>query len=111
MAEHDDKTMSGGGKGAGDEKQPVMHALGQSLGILWKAIREPAVKPVVEEEKKKAPPPAEPERRIIEQEVKEIEQGNLTLRETTIREIEVTPPKEIDGEASGDAEDSGVEES
>jgi len=71
------------------DKQPIMHALGQSIGILWKAIREPVKKNEEEEP---------PRRQVVDKEVKQIKQGPITLRETTIREVEITPAVEEDEE-------------
>lgn len=62
-----------------------MHALGQSVGILWKAIRQPVHPP------KKQDDETQPQRRVIEEDVKRLQQGNLTLRETRIREVEISP--------------------
>jgi len=69
------------------KKQPIMHALGQSIGILWKAIREPV---------RKNDTPEQPERHVVDKEVKQIKQGPVTLRETTIREVEIAPATESD---------------
>jgi len=71
-------------------KVPIMHALGQSVGILWKAIRQPVHPP------KKQADETPPQRRVIEEDVKQIQQGNVTLRETRIREVEISPPSDAD---------------
>ena len=76
-------------------KQPIMHALGQSIGILWKAIREPVKKNEEEEP---------PRRQVVDKEVKQIKQGPITLRETTIREVEIAP-----GNRNNDNEDENSE--
>ena len=54
-----------------------MRSIGQSVGILWKAIREPA-----------NPNESATHTEQVSKEVREERQGNVTLRETTIREIE-----------------------
>lgn len=89
------------GAGAPPPKKPVMRALGQSLGILWKAIREPVKEGAGEGDEEGTPSPKDPEseRQIIEEETKQIEQGQIILRETTIREIEVTPMKRIEDDS------------
>jgi len=71
-------------------KQPIMHALGQSIGILWKAIREPI--------SKKEKDAKLPKREVVDKDVKQIKQGPITLRETTIREVEIANVIEEDEE-------------
>jgi len=79
------------------DKVPIMHALGQSVGILWKAIRQPVHPP------KKPNDETQPQRRVVEEDVKQLQQGNVTLRETRIREVEISPPIDADDTENDEA--------
>jgi hypothetical protein len=54
-------------------KKPLMRSLGEFVGHIWKGVRQDVKK----------------NRREIDRQVTEEKRGNLTLRETRIREIEI----------------------
>jgi len=76
-----------------------MRSLGQSVGILWKSFREPVRNEP--EESEESTPAKQPRREVVDREVKRFNQGNVTLRETRIREIEYNG----DDEAADDVDD------
>lgn len=71
------------GKKAEAESQPLMRSLGQFFGHIWGGVRS-----------KVDDQPAQ--RQVVEHQVTEEKRGQLTLRETVIREVEVR-----DDESSG----------
>ncbi len=71
----------------GHKKESISRSLGKFTGEIWRALRAPASGTHTHEVK-----------RTIETEERDTPAGKVTLRRTTIEEIEVEPtPKKEDG--------------
>lgn len=65
------------------ESKSIMHSLGAFIGHVVRGVKTPARGPV---EKKEV-------RREVETQTRDTPEGRVTLRRTTIEEIEVRPPE------------------
>ncbi len=66
---------------AADDKKPLPRALGSFFGHIWKGLTGPTDQPTQKREI----------RREVDEEVRDTPRGRVTVRRTTIEEIEVEP--------------------
>ncbi len=75
-------------------KRPLARSIGAFFGAVWKGVRADPKGPLPAGLEKKGGAQRRVVRRDVEEQTDETPQGRLTLRRTTIEEIEVSPSDE-----------------
>jgi len=87
-----------------NEDKSLAESIGEALGHIWKAIKEPVVPPdahSAESSDESGKPKNDKQsqdkvRQVVDREISETKRNGYTLRETTIREIEYDAPADED---------------